>query len=768
MAKRTSAAGRLIRFLLVVALLFVTAGAAFFGYAQYMASRVSLPPLKIGDSSVILASDGKTELGHIASAGKSHISLTDDQVSPLLKQAHLAAEDRSFFVHGAVSPQGMAFALFKDLLSHSFAAGGSTITQQYVKNAYLTQEKTADRKTDEIIYSYKVQKELTKDQILTKYLNSNYYGRGAYGVEDAAQVWFGVSAAELKDANDPLQVARAAFLAALVRQPSTFAKYDGAPSNLVNSKSLYQRVNYVLDGLGAVEGMPNTVSPGVIAQAKQLLPLKLTDTVGAGGTALDGDPYLVDYTRDWLTAWQTQVAKDDGYSDSEAQEQGTATAEAMLTRGGMRIVTTLDPNLNRQLADAVAAELPHRGLSAGAVIQDPRTGAIVAMYPGKNHDTDQYNYALYANRQVGSVMKTTVLSDAVQRNISVQSELPAPNQIVVNGFTVHNDSTQPIPGCRLNLADAIALSNNPVHVELITGQMASCQDPAQLTPIEPNYPVSPASVAELARKMGADDSVVPGATNPAQLPEVPALALGVGSLTPPKVATIGSTLANGGMHNKPYVVTSITAQDSTVVYQHTAEAPTQALDTKSVNIVNQVLTGVFSNRGTALSAQVPGHPVAGKTGTTDSDAWGLMYSAVDPSGTTPAYTCAAWAGYPDNRDANGDLWGADVMMICHDFMVSALANVPSVDFAPADLHSGKIVGLNANSGVSTTSAPPATTDTPTPTTTTTTDEPTDTPTRHFHLFDPPTTSDTTTAVPDNSAPSTEPDAPTVTETPQGN
>lgn len=498
---------RPIRALFRLGLLLVVLVFGGLGYAQYRASQISLPPLQIGDSSVILASDGQTELGHIASTGKNHVSLNDDQVSPLLQQVHMAAEDRSFLTHGAISLPGIAVAMLKNATSLSVKAGGSTITQQYVKDAYLTQEKTIDRKTKELLYSYKVEKEFTKTQIMTKYVNSKYYGRGAYGIEEAAQVWFGVSATELKDMNDPLQVARAAFLASIINQPSKFDDYQGNPSNLVNSKSLYERVNYVLDGLRDIEGVPNMVSPDVIRMAKQQLPLTLTDTVKPSGSTMDGDPYLVGYTHDWLAAWQTEAAKSDGYSDDEAKEKGTATAEAMLTRGGIRIVTTLDAGLHRQLADAVTEELPSRGLSAGAIIQDPRSGGIVAMYAGNNHDTDQFNYALYANRQVGSVMKTVVLSDAVSQGISVQSVLPAPAYIEINGSKIYNDDRLAAPGCQLNLVDAMAKSNNPVHIELITGKMANCANPADLTPIEPNYPVSPSSVAALARKMGADSTL---------------------------------------------------------------------------------------------------------------------------------------------------------------------------------------------------------------------------------------------------------------------
>lgn len=749
--KKKSKLGRLFKLMLLGAAVFMGA----IGYFQYKAARVDYPPLNISDSSVILASDGTTELGHIASTGKNHVSLTDEQVSPLLRHAHMAAEDRSFYTHGPFSWPGMIMAQVKNAMALSFDAGGSSITQQYVKNAYLTRKKTADRKIDEAILSYKVEGEFPKDQILTKFVNTNYYGRGAYGVDEAAQVWFGVPATEIRDMNDPLQVARAAFLASIIRKPSEHDDYEGRPSNLINSKALYERVNYTLDGLRDLEAVPNMVSPSVIAQAKQLLPLQLTDTLRPSGNTLDGDPYLADYARDWLTAWQVEAAKDDGYSDEEAEQRGTTAAEAMLARGGMRVVTTLDANLNRQLNEAVNARLPDRGLSAGGIVQDPRTGAIVAMYPGNNYEVDQYNYALYAERNVGSVMKAVVISDLVRNGISLKSELPAPPYIEVNGAKIDNDG--PSPGnCKFSLDDAIAVSNNPVHIEEIIGQMASCDNPAELTPIEPNYPVSPASVAALARQMGADDSVVPGATNPAKLDEVPTLALGTSPLTLPQVSTIGSTLANGGVHTKPYLMVRIDNQDGTTIFEHKPETANHVLDIEDVNIINQALTGVFTY-GTASGAQVPEHATAGKTGTDDSNAWGVMWNAVDSNNESPAFVCTMWAGYPDNRDSNGDLWGAEVMEICQHFMTSALADAPSVDFPPADLSTGRLVGLNAGGQVPETTATPAPETTSQDTSTSTPDEPTTTPSGglplvEIPLFEEPTTEPEPSTVPDEPAP----------------
>ncbi len=668
---------------------------------QIAASMTDLPPLSIGESSTIYGSDGSV-LGHINATGKGH-PLTDEQLSPLLRQAYLAAEDRTFYSDGALSPWGVSRAAVSDVLSRSLDAGGSSIAQQYAKNAYLSGDKSWLRKAKEATYAYKLEDTFSKDQILTKYANIAYYGRGANGIEDAAQAWFGHSATTLTDINNPQQVAEAAFLAALVNQPSHFAiSVPGHPDQLKNRNELNDRIlNEVLPGFSQVKlisgvAVKTLASEAVVQQAAKLVPtLRITATENITTGAVDGDPYLLDYVRDWLVAWQTQEAKDDNPSlkDDDAAKLGQSAADGLLARGGLEVHTSINPALQKLVAQAVAADpkLAKTGLSSGVVIEDPTNGAVVAMYAGANYAKDNFNYALYANRQVGSTMKTVVLTDAVNRGVSVQSKFAAPAYVQLpDGTQVWNDNKN-VPCRVLTLADAIAQSNNPVFTEAITGQMASCSNPKGLAPID-GYDVTPKSVADLAHKMGADDSLVPGVTNVAKLDAVPSLALGTSSLTPLKLASLGSTLANDGTHTKPHLIESVVQSDKTQVFENDV-ITNQVVSAQTANVVNQTLTGVFT-KGTAIGAQVKGHPLAGKTGTTDTDAWMLAWSAHD--GDTPSYVCSAWAGYSDNRvtsKAGGDLWGADVAKICQSFFNGALSGQPRIDFPKADLTKGTLVGL---------------------------------------------------------------------------
>ena len=692
--------GRLTAAFLVVIVLVVGGPIAGSWYLKQQAGRIALPPLPVSANSVVLDSAGKV-LGVIP-ATNSRVTLAPDKMPALLKMAHLAAEDRDYFVHGPISQIDMLRAFVADLRQHAFVQGGSTITQQYVKNAYLSQQKTVARKLDDVLYAYRAEQQFGKDTILANYLNTNYYGRGAYGIQSAARAWFGVSASQISDSNNPRDVARAAFLAALVQQPSYFAEFaPGHPDQLLHLQQLNARVRYVLDGLLAVKGLAahhmTPVSASVIAAAKQLLPLSITNTASIASQGHSADPQLVSYVQAWLVAWQEQLAQQNGLS----AQQGQNNANALLAQGGLHIQTTISHNLQTTLDQAVADRLPGNGLSSGIVILDPVTGAVRAMYSGTNSVQSSFNNALYGRRQVGSAMKPVVLADAVSHGISAKSVFAAPAYIQLpnadgSSTKIWSDDHAAGPNCRYSLADALAVSNNPVYEELITGKMADCGDPAKLSDITPNYPVSPSSVAALAHKMGADDSLVPGATNPARIDAVPSLALGTSSLTPLKMAVIGATLDNGGLHVAPVLVQKVTSSDGTTLYQHQTQS-NRVLDTNTATIVNQAMVGVFTH-GTAAGARVPGHPLAGKTGTTDTDAWMLAYSPVDLSGKVPAYVCSAWAGYPKGQTTNGSnggLWGADVARVCQKFLQGALSGQPKVDFPPADMSSGQLVGLGS-------------------------------------------------------------------------
>lgn len=670
------------------------------GWARYQASNVEIPSLEPAGASVVLAADGKQVLGKIASA-EAGKSLEAKQVSTLVRHAHMAAEDRSFYSHGAISVKGMAWAMLTNAREGTLAAGGSTITQQLAKR-YAGTERTFDRKIDELPYAYRIEQDYTKDQILVIYVNVCYYGRGAYGIEDAAQTWFGVSATKLTDMNDPLQVARAAFLASLLNQPGNYEKYTDKPSNLKFANKLRERTTYTLDGLRDLEGLPAgadgkpavMVSQEVVDQAKKLVEtdlsaLKLTDRFKQTGNAIEGDPYLMGYVRDWLTAWQVQLAKDDGENDEEALATAQAEVKTLLARGGLKIHTEIDADAQTRLVNSHKNKLG--GGPSGFIVLNPRTGGVVAMSGGRNHGSDPNNYAIYTSRPPGSTMKPFVLADAVRKDVSVKSVFAAPREIRIDGPPIWDHTRKDAPGCKMTLADSLAVSNNVVAVEAATGKMASCDDRDRLTNIK-DYAVSPKTVADLISKAGADASMVPGKTDKVKISEEPRLAIGATlELSPLKLAVMAATLANGGEYHKPHLIGRIDAPNGENIFEHEDESQ-RVIDEKYANIVNRVLVGVGTNpSGTGRGLVVDNHPLAMKTGTTDSelgDAWYFAFNAVNPKQEKEqAYVCAGWAG------KNSDRHGSDVGRVCQSFYQGQLQGRPRVEFPDADMDAGKLVGI---------------------------------------------------------------------------
>jgi membrane peptidoglycan carboxypeptidase len=399
------------------------------------------------------------------------------------------------------------------------------------------------------------------------------------------------------------------------------------------------------------------------------------------------------YVKDWLVAWQTEVAKQAGAkTDEDAVLTASGTVTEMLARGGLRIKLSVDANLQKMLVESHKSAV-RKGPSGGIVL-NPRDGGVLAMSGGLDHDADPNNDATNASRPPGSTIKPFVLADAVRKGVSANSMFAAPKYITVDGPPIWDHTRKDAPGCKMTLADALAESNNVVFTEAITGQMANCEDRTTLAPIA-GYSVTPDSVAELLHDAGADSSLVPGRDSPAPLNVEARLAIG-GSieLSPLKLAVMGATLANGGMYHKPYIIAGVDGFNGENLFTHIDESR-QVLDEKYARIVNQAMAGVFTH-GTAVHDQVKDHPLAGKTGTTDTeeseeqrgDAWIMAANAVNPDYPgEPAMICVVWEG----NNPKGA--GAETGKACQKYFARALEGKASVDIPEADLDSGTKVGL---------------------------------------------------------------------------
>jgi len=496
----------------------------------------------------------------MARFGTNRVLVPLDQVSPAAQKAVLAAEDRDFYNEPGISFKGIARALFTNVKGGGVAQGGSTITQQYAKNAFLTQERTFTRKIKEVFIAVKMSRTVSKDQVLEDYLNTIYFGRGAFGIEAAAQTYFGptVHAAGLTPS-------QAAVLASSIRSP---AGYDPAR----HPERARQRWAYVLDGM-VKEGW---LTEEARAAARYPKVLARTTT-----SSMPGD---LDHVRDQVLA--------------DLERHGFN--EAALAEGGLTVTTTIERKAQDAARMAVESRIPagktdHDPVAA-LVSVEPGTGRVVAYYGGRT--AGGFDWADQGDGQEpGSSMKPYVLATALEEGKKLADTYDGRSPQDVCGDQVVNDAGDP-PFGRIDLATALAHSVNTVYTRL------ACD-------------VGPKKVVALAHKAGIT-TPLDGEGNVSQQ-----VALGSGGyLVHPLDQAVGyATFAAKGQHARPYLVLKVTDAHGNEIYsarEHTDRAFSADVAADATYAMQQVVS-----RGTGIRAKIPGRPTAGKTGTTDQNknAW---------------------------------------------------------------------------------------------------------------------------------------------------
>src|SRR6476620_6148653 len=327
-------------------------------------------------ASIIYYADGKTELDRISEINREDVPLS--KVPKPVQQAHLAAEDRNFYDNSGISPSGIARAVWVGLRGGA-TQGGSTITQQYVKNYFLSQDQTLSRKGKEIIISIKIAKQKSKDQILEDYLNTIYYGRGAYGIQTASEAYFNKDVSKLTPSEG-------ALLASVIRGPSFYDPGLGKQQE----QNARDRWTYVMDGMKS-EGWISAAD-----RAKATFPkvVKYAPRKAASGP----------------NGFVTQAVKNELKSKLKLSDQD-------IDRGGFKIVTTIDKKAQDAAVAAVRDRMPTgKGTSTlrvGLTSIRPGDGAVVAMYGGSDYRKEQFNTATQATMQAGSTFKIFTLLAAV-------------------------------------------------------------------------------------------------------------------------------------------------------------------------------------------------------------------------------------------------------------------------------------------------------------------------------------------------------------------
>ncbi|GAB2773934.1 hypothetical protein GCM10027039_39100 [Terrabacter koreensis] len=332
--------------------------------------------------SIVYYSDGKTELDRIAVQDGNRESVKLNRVPKYVQDAHIAAEDRTFYQNNGISVGGILRAV-KTSVTGEAQVGGSTITQQYVKNYFLTQDRTLSRKAREILIAVKIDGQLSKGEILEKYLNTIYYGRGAYGIQSAAKAYFG------KDVGK-LTVSEGAVLASVINAPSLFDPANGERAKA----NLEKRYAYVLNGM-VEEGWLSAADRAQRTELPKILPY-----TGVKSTSGPNGYITAQVKRDLLTT---------GLTDRE------------IDNGGLRIVTTIDKKAQTAAIAAMKDNLPKQ-VKGGLVAIKPGDGAVVAMYGGADYAKDQYNTATQAIMQGGSNFKPFGVLAAVREGISTKTK----------------------------------------------------------------------------------------------------------------------------------------------------------------------------------------------------------------------------------------------------------------------------------------------------------------------------------------------------------
>ena len=409
---------------LVLSLGLLGAGVAALALA-YLVSTTPIPApneVAMSNATVVFYADGKREVGRIGDFNRVEVPLTEIPLT--VQQAVLAAEDRDFYAHGGFSITGIGRALLNNVVDGS-SQGGSTITQQYTKNAYLTSERSWKRKLKELVLSIKLETSSSKDEILANYLNMVYFGRGAYGVQAASRAYFG------KDIQ-LLNTREAAFLAALLKSPEGFAPEK-------DLDRLKVRWKYVIGQMREA----GWLSPSDYDKAKfpEFKPRRT-------GNRLSGPPgYILAEVKKFLNGL--------GYDD------------ASLGVAGLTIYTTIDKDAQDAAVAAVKSEGPAsntEGLRIGLAAVRPGTGEIVAMYGGPDYVTEPLNNATQAIAQAGSTFKPFALMAAMEQGYPLDYMLPGRNGKVIDGYKVRNYSKKSYQD--VSLLQATQWSINTAFVQL--------------------------------------------------------------------------------------------------------------------------------------------------------------------------------------------------------------------------------------------------------------------------------------------------------------
>ncbi|WP_110112664.1 transglycosylase domain-containing protein [Bacillus sp. CGMCC 1.16541] len=561
-----------IAFILLIFFLFIVA--SIFLYAKIQGP----PPLTVPQTAIFYTDDGEEVLDEVHH-GEKRYWIPIDEISPFLLQATLAVEDKRFYQHHGFDYKRIAGAVLADIKAMSKVQGASTITQQYARNLFLEHDKTWKRKLEEAFYAIRLEANYDKNRILEGYLNTIYYGHGAYGIEAASKTYFGKSASELT-------LSEATLLAGIPKGPSYY-------SPLVHFDHAKTRQGIILTMM---------IEDGFISkeQADQAHNKNITFASAPLDTKEPIAPYFV-------AAAMSQL-KDELQID-----------ETMIKTKGLRVYTTLNPKLQKiaeeKMHDTIAKE---SSIQAAFVAMNPNNGEVKALIGGRDYEESPFNRATQAVRQPGSTMKPLLYYAALEDGFTPSTLMRSERTTFtfddgVSTYTPSNFNHYYAKG-PITLAQAIALSDNvyAVKTHLFIGQNR---------------------LIEAAKEMGITTALKP----------VPSLALGTSPVKVIEMVNAYSILANGGKEVKPTFITKVETYDGDLLYEAKNEKKqildedlSSVMTHLMTGMFDESLNGYTTITGKPI-LKYTSRPYAGKSGTTATDSWMIGYSNELVSGVWTGY-----------------------------------------------------------------------------------------------------------------------------------
>jgi penicillin-binding protein 1A len=558
-----------------------------------------------------------------------------DEVPQILINAVIATEDKTFWTNPGIDVGGVSRAFVEDLTKGKISQGGSTITQQLVKNRILGNRRDIQRKAKELILAYRLNEKYSKREILKQYLNTVYFGQGSYGVKAAARrffpmldpsVPFGVRGKQL----DELNVSEAALLAGLIRNP------EGDNPFVYPDRALKRRAE-VLTGM--VRQHYITQEQADQANQQSLPTVKPSSDIRP--------------TNAWTERAQ-EVLLNDTRLGTTAQERRNK-----LLQGGLKVYTTEDPHLQQLTDTAISTGLAGAtpGYAAALVAMDPKTGYVKAMGDSRPYSESKFNLAVDgAGHQVGSSFKVTTLATLLANGYSRNDQVDGTGPCSVPGFPEGTTNAEPGGGV-MTIDQATAESVNCAFVRLSTS-------------------VGLEKVIDMAQKLGMRPNVA--GRQPVNEWRVLTFTLGVISITPLEMANITATIADDGVHHDPVFVSKVLDADGKVVFDETGRPGRIALAPDAARCEVSILHGPIDDpSGTASGEGIPGYDAFGKTGTNDDKASSAFL------GGTQNLVSFVWHGVPDHDVPGGAGFGAGIPnAIWRYLMIPALNGTPDQPFPP--------------------------------------------------------------------------------------